>query len=166
MPVDVPPLKTIELVVVFPALVTVWKLPVVPDGQLVPSARQTFCPFTVVLAGRMVAPRTINVLLTVNNPVDVPPANWMVLVVVLPAFVTDWNVPLPPPPGGQFVPSARQTFFPPIVEPFGNCAKPETNKFVDVTFVPVALVNVMPWSEVVPVTVRLDVLMPPYAESR
>ena len=39
-------------------------------------------------------------------PVDVPPANWMVLVVTFPAFVTDWRVGVVP--AGQFVPSARQ----------------------------------------------------------
>jgi hypothetical protein len=40
--VDVPPANWIAFVVVFPALVTVWKLGDVPDGQFVPLARQTF----------------------------------------------------------------------------------------------------------------------------
>ena len=46
------------LVVVLPELVTVWKLGEVPDGQLVPSARQTACPFTVVPAGNCATPVT------------------------------------------------------------------------------------------------------------
>ena len=43
-----------------------------------------------------------------KGPVEVPPANWMVLVVVLPAFVTDCRVGVVT--TGQFVPSARQMF--------------------------------------------------------
>jgi hypothetical protein len=45
-PVDVPPLKTMALVVVFPELVTVWRLGEVPDGQFVPSTRQGSLPLT------------------------------------------------------------------------------------------------------------------------
>jgi hypothetical protein len=45
--------------------------------------------------------------------VDVPPANWMALVVVLPAFVTVWRLGVVP--VGQFVPLARHT-----IDPFTN----------------------------------------------
>jgi hypothetical protein len=45
-PVDVPPLNTKALVVVFPALVTVWRLETVPVGQFVPSAKHGSFPFT------------------------------------------------------------------------------------------------------------------------
>jgi hypothetical protein len=45
-PVEVPPLKTIALVVVLPAFVTVWKSETVPDGQFVPSAKHGSFPLT------------------------------------------------------------------------------------------------------------------------
>lgn len=44
--VEVPPAKTMALVVVLPELVTVWKSGEAPEGQLVPLARHTDEPFT------------------------------------------------------------------------------------------------------------------------
>ncbi len=59
----------------------------------------TFCKF--------VPSSTVSVLETTKAAVEVPPANTIEFVVVLPVFVTVWKfgvVPL-----GQFVPFARQT---------------------------------------------------------
>jgi hypothetical protein len=45
--VEVPPLNWMSCVVVLPAFVTIWKVETVPDGQFVPSNRQTGEPFTI-----------------------------------------------------------------------------------------------------------------------
>jgi hypothetical protein len=55
-------------------------------------------------------PETVRSLEMAKFPVEVPPANWIVLVVTLPTFVTCWNdgvVEL-----GQLVPFERQTATP------------------------------------------------------
>ena len=77
--------------------------------------------------------------------------------------VTCWKVDVVA-PGGQFTPFERHGCTPPIVVPAGNWAIPVTNKLVDVTVVPLAVANVIPCKEAVPVTVKLDTFNPPYAE--
>jgi hypothetical protein len=62
---------------------------------------------------RPVVPVTFRFPVIVKFPVDVPPLNWMSLVVTFPAFVTVWRLGVVP--VGQFVPFARQTLFPPTV---------------------------------------------------
>jgi hypothetical protein len=56
-------------------------------------------------------PFTVALVLKTKSAVDVPPANWIAFVVVLPAFVTVWRLGVVP--LGQFVPLARQTAMPP-----------------------------------------------------
>ena len=57
-PVDVPPPKTMALVVVLPALVTIWKFDTVPVGQFVPSNRQMFVLLIFVSEGSLARPVT------------------------------------------------------------------------------------------------------------
>jgi len=64
-------------------------------------------------------PFTVALVLKTKFPVDVPPANWMAFVVVLPAFVTVWRLDVVP--LGQLVPFARHTAM-----PFTNMAELET----------------------------------------
>lgn len=113
-----------------------------------------------VVACNDAAPPTVNVPVTERSfviasaPVEVPPANWIVLVVIFPAFVTLCSVP--PEDAIQFVPSARQTAWPftkrddpdadaklnkPVDVPFPN-ESPETKRLVTVAFVAVKFVTV------------------------
>ena len=55
-----------------------------------------------------VPPFTFNAPWIVNDPVDVPPANWIAFVVTLPTFVTVWNVPLDDPNCTQLDDSASK----------------------------------------------------------
>ena len=55
-------------------------------------------------------PFTVALVLKVKSAVEVPPANWMAFVVVLPAFVTVWRFGVVP--VGQLVPFARHTATP------------------------------------------------------
>jgi hypothetical protein len=61
------------------------------------------------VAWRLVVNKLVEVtpVWNTNPAVDVPPANWIVLVVALPLFVTVWNVGLDE--AGQLVPFERQT---------------------------------------------------------
>jgi hypothetical protein len=68
------------------------------------TARFVPVPFTKLRDCSVVVP------VTAKSAVDVPPANWMAFVVVLPLFVTDWKVGETP--DGQFVPFARHTRWP------------------------------------------------------
>ena len=73
--------------------------------------------FVKVVFWREVFPRTVRMPLTVaevlktKSAVDVPPANWIEFVVVLPAFVTVWRFGVVP--VGQLVPLAKHTAMPP-----------------------------------------------------
>jgi hypothetical protein len=55
-------------------------------------------------------PLTVAEVLKTKSAVEVPPANWMARVVVLPAFVTVWRFGVVP--VGQLVPEARHTAIP------------------------------------------------------
>lgn len=65
----------ISLVVVFPALVTVWKLGVVPEGQFVPSKRHTAVLLIKVFDERRVEPVIARVVPVVFVPVALPQVN-------------------------------------------------------------------------------------------
>lgn len=56
-------------------------------------------------------PDTVAEVLNVKSAVEVPPANWIAWVVVLPAFVTVWRFGVVP--VGQLVPLAKHTATPP-----------------------------------------------------
>ena len=56
-------------------------------------------------------PLTVALVLKTKSAVEVPPANWIAFVVVLPAFVTVWRLGVVP--VGQLVPLARHTAMPP-----------------------------------------------------
>lgn len=56
-------------------------------------------------------PLTVALVLKTKSAVEVPPANWIEFVVVLPAFVTVWRLGVVP--LGQLVPLAKHTAMPP-----------------------------------------------------
>lgn len=64
-----------------------------------------------VLPSTVRTPLTVAEVLNVKSEVEVPPANWRALVVVLPAFVTVWRFGVVP--VGQLVPLAKHTATPP-----------------------------------------------------
>lgn len=64
-----------------------------------------------VLPSTVRTPDTVAEVLNVKSAVEVPPANWIAWVVVLPAFVTVWRFGVVP--VGQLVPFARHTATPP-----------------------------------------------------
>jgi hypothetical protein len=142
--VEVPPLNTIEFVVVLPAFVTVWRFGVVPVGQLVPFWRQTFVPFTVrkekapfvekrlvldaivakevvnvafvaVRFWREAVPRTVSVEVTVEEAARNPPNNWSVAVADAPRLETWAKVSFASDVNTQFVPSERHKLRPATV---------------------------------------------------
>src|SRR5690348_109703 len=129
-------------VVVFPAFVTVWRLDEVPEGQLVPSTKHTAVLLIWVLVGK----RAYNSTDKLEDVAEVE--------------VTFVNVP----PEGVTDPIKESLIVnpviePPLIEPF-----PETRlsivpltayRFVVVTDVPVALVQVKLCNAEVPVTVKL-----------
>lgn len=108
--VAIPALKTLALSVP-PVAMPNWRSPVI--FRLVPVAL-----VNVVLA-KVEVPVTVRAPVMVKSAVEVPPANWMALVVVLPAFVTVWRLGVVP--VGQLVPLARQT-----IDPFTNRLVVET----------------------------------------
>ena len=130
------------------------------DVTLVPVAFVKVTPSSEELPPIVKAPVTLRSEVIANAPVDVPPANWMAFVVVFPAFVTVWK--FGEVPDGQFVPLARQTFWPftSKLEPDAvPKVKEEPNKVVAVAFVAVRLVDervsIVPFDEVRFVTVPL-----------
>lgn len=64
-----------------------------------------------VLPSTVRTPETVAEVLNVKSAVDVPPANWIAFVVVLPALVTVWRFGVVP--VGQLVPLAKHTATPP-----------------------------------------------------
>ena len=129
-PVDVPPLNTIELVVVFPEFVTVWKFGDVPLGQFVPFARQTAVPLTAMDEALIEEPEAF----VKPSHEDVTPVNIPLTAVRL----SDDNV-------GRFANVAWSVV---------------ANKFVLVVFVPVAFVHVkfVKFDGVAPVTVSVETM--------
>jgi hypothetical protein len=144
-PVDVPPANWIVFVVEFPALVTLWKFPVVEPGQFTPFERQTDWPWT----NRLVPEATAKS----KRDVDVPFANERPVVAkeVAVAFVktaaagTDnpIEVPFSVPPVNATFPDERFVTVP-LVE----------KRFVVVAFVPCDPVKLRFWNEDAPVTVN------------
>ena len=81
-PVEVPPANWMAFVVVFPAFVTVWRLGVVPVGQLVPLARHTSWPFTyMTLEDTSAAWRLVPVAFVKLRVATVPEVDWSVVIV-------------------------------------------------------------------------------------
>ena len=113
-----------------------------------------------------VLPSTVNVEVTVDDAPINPPSKYNSFVVVAPLLEICCNVAVVAAVPGQLVPVDRQT-----VWLFTNSWVVETTvakKFVDVTFVNVALVAVSVPSVVAPITVNVDVTVdelpmnPPY----
>jgi hypothetical protein len=84
---------------------------VTPKKEVVAAEKEAFVPVRFVKmpfeANRF---EEVTEPMNTKSPVEVPPANWMAFVVVLPAFVTVWRfgvVPL-----GQLVPFERQMLWP------------------------------------------------------
>jgi hypothetical protein len=128
----------IEYVEVFPAARTWSSVGMAPAWQFVPFARQTRVPFTV----RALTSREVPVAFVKRNVgavrSEIVPDAVTVREVVSTAVAVAYEV-------RRFVISPN-----------------EANRFVVVTDVPVARVNVKPWREVVPVAVRSEVSRPPY----
>ncbi len=80
-------------------------------NKLEPVAFAKVAFWRLVLPSTVRTPFTVAEVLNVKSAVEVPPANWMALVVVLPAFVTVWRFGVVP--EGQLVPLARHTAIPP-----------------------------------------------------
>lgn len=104
---------------------------------------------------RLVLPRTVRTpetvaeVLNVKSAVEVPPANWIAFVVVLPAFVTVWRFGVVP--EGQLVPLAKHT------------AIPFTNIAVEVT---VVAESVLAYKEEPVAFSKLNVAIVPEVEVR
>jgi hypothetical protein len=121
-------------------------------------------PTSVVLPVTFKAPATFKVPVTLDEAATNPPKNCAVVVVNDPRAVTDWRVSAPT--AAQFVPSDRHTVWPEIVAvpkvaelafnavpvAVEKLSKEVTAKLVDVTLVPVAVLNNNPVEDTVPDT--------------
>jgi hypothetical protein len=157
-PVEVPPWNPMSFVVVLPVLVTVWKLGVVPEGQLVPSFKQTAEPFTLIADAFKVVP---DAMAKPSQLVDVPFTKLRAPLVIEPiaavfpnrfvdVTVVPFNQVPVAPVNVRFVIDAL------VPLPLVNVVL-LANKLVVVTDVPVARAKFRFCKEVLPRTVNVEV---------
>lgn len=131
--VEVPPANWIEFVVVLPAFVTVWRLGVVPVGQLVPLARQTATPPTKIAEEVTVVAESVPAFNVV--PVALEKLKVAMVPEVEVRFVTEPLIEV-----SVLIVAMFEVSESPVAE-----VKPKllANKFVEVVLVPVAFTHVM-----------------------